>query len=468
MTQCSQNSFEFQVLGCREVVARFDGGAITSDGGGLLLREVDRRIGLIKRLAQCFVDRRDPERIEHSVAQLVAQRVYGLALGYEDLNDHDELRADPLLAVLAGSEDPSGSERRNERDRGKALAGKSTLNRLELSVEGDTEDRYKRVAYNAEAIDRLLVEVFLEAQQTTPEQIVVDLDATDLPVHGHQEKRFFHGFYNSYCYLPLYIVCGEHLLGVRLRASHIDASAGALSEIQRIITQIRERWPEVRIILRADSGFCRDALMSWCEGDEGSGKRADYVFGFARNERLRQMIDAPMQQAAALHRETGKAARVYVDLLYETRDSWSRPRRVVGKAEQIEGKENPRYVVTSLSETEWPAQQLYEQMYCARGDMENRIKEQLTLFADRVSAATMRANQLRLYLSAAAYVLMHGLRRLGLPGTELARAQCSTIRNKLLKIGAQVRVTVRKVWIALASGYPYLDLFRTIHGQLRC
>ena len=468
MTQCTQDSFEFDGLGSRAVVARFDGGTITSDAGGLLLREVDRRIGLLKRLSQCFLDRRDPERIEHGVEQLLAQRVYGLALGYEDLNDHDQLRADPLLAVLAGSEDPRGNERRLERDRGKALAGKSTLNRMELSPEADEGNRYKKIAYNAEAIDRLLVDVFLEAHGTAPEQIIIDLDATDLPVYGHQEKRFFHGFYNSYCYLPLYIVSGEHLLGVRLRASNIDASAGALSEIQRIVAQIRQRWPQVRIILRADSGFCRDELMSWCEGDKASGKRADYVFGFARNERLRQIIEPQMQQAAALHRETGKAARVFTDFLYETRDSWSRPRRVVAKAEQIEGKENPRYVVTSLSETEWPAQQLYEELYCARGDMENRIKEQLSLFADRVSAATMRANQLRLYLSAAAYVLMHGLRRLGLTGTDLARAQCATIRNRLLKIGAQVRITVRKVWIALATGYPWADVFSTVHRQLRC
>jgi hypothetical protein len=450
------------------VVARFDGGTITSDGGGLLLREVDRRVGLLQRLSKCFVDRRDPERIEHSVEQLLGQRVYGLALGYEDLNDHDRLRADPLLAVLAGSEDPGGRERRNERDRGKALAGKSTLNRLELSLEDDEQSRYKKIAYNAEAIDRLLVDIFLEAHETAPEQIVIDPDATDLPVYGHQEKRFFHGFYNSYCYLPLYIVAGEHLLGVRLRASNIDASAGVLSEMQRIVEQVRERWPQVRIILRADSGFCRDAVMSWCEGDETSGQRADYVFGFARNERLRQIIDAQIQQAAALQRETGKAARVFADFTYQTHDSWSRPRRIVAKAEQIEGKENPRYIVTSLSQTEWPARQLYEQLYCARGDMENRIKEQLSLFADRVSAATMRANQLRLYLSAAAYLLLHGLRRLGLAGTELARAQCSTIRNKLLKIGAQVRITVRKVWIALASGYPHLELFSTIHRQLRC
>jgi hypothetical protein len=312
------------------------------------------------------------------------------------------------------------------------------------------------------------VDVFLEAHDTAPEQIVIDLDATDLPVYGHQEKRFFHGFYNSYCYLPLYIVCGEHLLGVRLRQSNIDASAGALTEIERIVTQIRERWPQVRIILRADSGFCRDELMSWCEGEESGGNRADFVFGFARNDRLRQIIEPQMQQAAALHRETRQAARVFADFTYQTRDSWSRARRVIAKAEQIEGKENPRYVVTSLSEAGWEAQPLYEQLYCGRGDMENRIKEQLSLFADRVSTATMRANQLRLYLSAAAYVLMHGLRRLGLAGTELARAQCTTIRTRLLKIGAQVRITVRKVWIALASGYPGTELFSRIYSQLRC
>jgi len=434
------------------VVARLDGGKITSDAGGLLLREVDRRLGLLNRLRECFLDGREQSRVRHSVREMISQRVYGLALGYEDLNDHEQLRADPLLMLLAGSADGESP-----------LAGKSTLNRLELAGEAGEEDRYKKVHYAAEAIDRVLVQVFLEAHAQPPQEIVIDLDTTDLPLHGHQEQRFFHGFYYHYCYLPLYIICGEHLLGVRLRPANSDASAGALEELERIVKQIRQSWPQVKIILRADSGFCRELLMSWCEANQ-----VEYVFGFARNERLRRIIDPQMQQAAALHAESGQAARVFTEFVYQTNTSWTRPRRVVAKAEQIEGKENPRYLVTSLEAANWPARQLYEELYCARGDMENRIKEQYSLFAGRVSVATMRANQLRLYLSAAAYVLMSGFRRLALSGTAWARAQCETIRSQLLRIGAQVRITARKVWISIASSYPHCRVFAHAHRQLRC
>lgn len=452
MTECSQSSFEFAGAWSRSVVARFDGGKITSHAGGVLLREVDRRLRLLTRLSECFLDGREQSRVRHSVQAMVSQRVYGLALGYEDLNDHEQLREDPLLMLLAGSADAESP-----------LAGKSTLNRLELTGEAGEEDRYKKVHYAAEAIDRVLVEVFVEAYPEPPQEIVIDLDTTDLPLHGHQEQRFFHGFYYHYCYLPLYIVCGEHLLGVRLRPANIDASAGALEELQHVVKQIRQSWPQVKIVLRADSGFCRESLMSWCEANQ-----IDYVFGFARNERLRRIIDPEMQQAAALHRESGQAARVFTEFAYQTNDSWSRPRRVVAKAEQIEGKENPRYVVTSLDAAYWPARKLYEQLYCARGDMENRIKEQYSLFAGRVSAATLRANQLRLYLSAAAYVLMSAFRRLALSGTAWARAQCETIRLQLLRIGAQVRITARKVWISVASSYPHWRVFAQAHQQLTC
>lgn len=452
MTECTQSSFEFVGEWSRSVVARFDGGTITSDAGALLLREVDRRLGLLNRLSECFLDGREQSRVRHSVREMVSQRVYGLALGYEDLNDHEQLREDPLLMLLAGSTDAES-----------LLAGKSTLNRLELAGEAGQEDRYKKVHYDAAAIDRVLVQVFLEAHAQPPQEIVIDLDTTDLPLHGHQEQRFFHGFYYHYCYLPLYIVCGEHLLGVRLRPADIDASAGALDEIERIVKQIRQSWPQVKVILRADSGFCRESLMSWCEANQ-----VDYVFGLARNERLRRIIDPEMQQAAALHHESGQAARAFTEFAYETNTSWSRPRRVVAKAEQIEGKENPRYVVTSLDTANWPARQLYEELYCARGDMENRIKEQYSLFAGRVSAATLRANQLRLYLSAAAYVLMSAFRRLALSGTSWARVQCETIRSELLRIGAQVRITARKVWISIASSYPHWRVFAHAHQQLRC
>jgi hypothetical protein len=449
MTECTQSSFGFQAHFSRQVTARFDGGTISSDAGGLLLRETDRRLKLLRRLAQCFLDGRDRGRTRHTVAEMVSQRVYGLALGYEDLNDHEQLRQDPLLKLLAGKaelEEP--------------LAGKSTLNRLELST--GAPDRYKKITYWKQSIDELMVEVFVEAHAAAPEQIVLDVDTTDIELHGDQEGRFFHGYYDRYCYLPLYIFSGQHLLCARLRQANTDAAAGAPAEIQRIVAQIRRHWPEVRITLRGDSGFCRDELMSWCEGHQ-----VDYVFGFARNPRLRALAADALAQAARQWEQSGKPARVFLEFSYETvSGSWSRPRRVIAKAEHIDGKENPRYVVTSLAADLWPAQKLYEELYCARGDMENRIKEQFALFADRVSAETMRANQLRLYLSAMAYMLVCGLRRLGLKATELATAQTGTIRLRLLKIGALVRVSVRRVWISLPRSYPWPDLFRQAHQAL--
>jgi hypothetical protein len=432
------------------VVARFDGGTTTSDGGGLLLRATDQRLNLLPRLAQCFLDGRDATRIEHSVAEMVSQRVYGLALGYEDLNDHEQLRQDPMLKLLAGQPDLEAP-----------LAGKSTLNRLELST--GTPDRYKKITFWKASIDELLVDVFLEAHRNwCPREIVLDVDTTDVALHGRQEGRFFHGYYDHYCYLPLYVFCGEHVLCARLRPANIDAAAGSVSEIQRMVEQIRGAWPGVRILLRGDSGFCRDELMSWCEQH-----RVDYVLGFARNARLRAML-APQLAAASLQfEETRIPARMFAEFSYQTTTgSWNQPRRVVAKAEHIDGKENPRYVVTSLPAEAWPPQQLYEDLYCARGDMENRIKEQFMLFADRVSAETMRANQLRLYLSAMAYVLVSGLRRLGLQATELAHAQVSSIRLRLLKIGAHIRITVRKVWLSLPRSYPWPDLFQRVHFAL--
>jgi len=462
-TQCSQESLQFHPLNQRRVVGRFDGGAITSDAGGLLLREVEKRTGIVAQFAGCFTDHRDAERIEHTVKELVAQRVYALALGYEDLNDHDQLRRDPLLAVLAEKEDPTGESRVRERDQGKALAGKSTLNRLELTGKGvSEEERYKKIVMDEAAVDRLLVDIFLQAHREPPKEIILDLDATDDPVHGNQEGRFFHGYYGHYCYLPLYIFCGEHLLGARLRPSNIEASAGCREEVQRIVTEIRQTWPEVQITLRGDSGFCREELMSWCEAN-----RVDYVLGLAKNERLKAEIAPALEQAAAEYAATGKPARVFREFLYQTRDSWSRARRVVAKAEHLEKGSNPRFVVTSLASQAWEARALYEQLYCARGEMENRIKEQLSLFADRTSTALLRSNQVRLYFSSVAYLLIEALRRLGLQGTELARAQCDTLRLKLLKIGAQIRVTVRRVWISLAEGYAYAALFAKAYAQLR-
>jgi hypothetical protein len=462
-TECNQRSFGFHGLGRREVVARFDGGKITSDGGGVLLRAVERATGIVRRFSACFTDHRDPDRIEHTVEELVAQRVYALALGYEDLNDHDDLRHDPLLAVLVGKNDPLGQDRVRLEDQGKALAGKSTLNRLELTPVGATaKSRYKKIALDRRAVPSLFTEFFLRSYDRPPERIVLDLDATDDPLYGHQLGRFFHGYYGHYCYLPLYIFCGEHLLCARLRPSDIDASAGSVKELERIVTEIREQWPEVKIVIRGDSGFCREPIMAWCEANG-----VDFVLGVAKNDRLIAEIAEELGQAAQRFGETGQAARVFKDFYYQTRESWSRPRRVVGKAEHLAKGANPRFVVTSLSADEIEAQPLYENEYCARGDMENRIKEQqLYLFADRTSAATMRANELRLWFSSVAYTLMVALRRLGLKGTELANAQCGTIRLKLLKIGAQIRVTVRKVWISLSESCPYKCIFARVYDRL--
>jgi hypothetical protein len=462
-TQCNQESFEFHPLAKREVQGRFDGGTITSDAGGLLLREVEKRTKIVERFAACFTDHRDAERIEHTVKELVAQRVFALALGYEDLNDHDQLREDPLLAILAEKPDPTGESRARERDRGKALAGKSTLNRLELTkAEVKDDERYKKIVIDAEAVDRLLVEVFLEAHATPSAEIVLDLDATDDPVHGQQEGRFFHGYYGHYCYLPLYIFCGDSLLCARLRPSNLDASSGCVEELKRIVAQVRKTWPEVKITIRGDSGFCREELMSWCEQE-----RVDYVLGLAKNERLKAEIAAELEQAAAEFGATGKPARGFKEFVYQTRESWRRARRVIAKAEHLEKGSNPRFVVTSLVAEAWEARHLYEDLYCARGEMENRIKEQLMLFADRTSTAFLRSNQTRLYFSSVAYVLMEALRRLGLKQTELAQAQCSTIRLKLLKIGALIRITVRKVWVSMAEGYPDAEMFARIYAALQ-
>ena len=453
MTECTQSQFPFAAHFSRQVVAQFDAGQLSTEGGAPLLRQVDRKIGLLRRVTRCFTDARHPERVEHSLGEMLAQRIHGLALGYEDLNDHEELRHDPLLALLAG-----------KRDLTTPLAGKSTLNRMELAPTGSPlAERYHRITYSAEALDALLVEMFLEAHSPPPRVVVLDLDVTDTPLHGEQEGRFFHGYYGHYCYLPLYIFCGEHLLCARLRSSKQDASAGSLAEVERIVAQIRARWPRVRIVLRADSGFCREELMGWCETHG-----VHYVFGLARNARLRRKIAAEMRQAREEHRRTGKPTRVFAELRYRTRQSWSRSRRVVAKAEYLEKGENPRFVVTSLPVSEWPARELYEQCYCARGEMENRIKEQFQLFSDRMSTETMRANQLRLYFSSLAYVLLHALRRLGLAGTEWATARVDTLRLRLLKIAAQVRVTARRIWIRYSRSYPWKPQFAAAWAALRC
>jgi hypothetical protein len=446
------------------VTARFDGGAITSDAGGLLLREVEAKTGILRRFAACFTDHRDPELVEHTVYELVAQRVYALALGYEDLNDHEALRHDPLLAVLVGKSDPTGQDRRCPRDRGKSLAGKSTLNRLELTPAGaDPTSRYKKIVARHRDIEEFFVDTFLALHSTPPEEIVLDLDATDDPIHGHQLGRFFHGYYDGYCYLPLYIFCGEHLLCAKLRPADIDGAAGSVKQVAKLVQKIRAAWPNVRIVVRGDSGFCREHLMRWCEEN-----RVHYVLGLAKNVRLQRILGKELHEAKLQFEATDRPARVFKDFVYQTRKSWSRARRVVGKAEHLAKGSNPRFVVTSLAPEECEARALYEDVYCARGDMENRIKEQqLCLFADRTSCATMRANQLRLWLSSVAYTLLAVLRQFGLQGTEMAQARCDTIRLKLLKLGALVRTTVRRVWISFSESCPYQRVFAQVHENLR-
>ena len=452
-TECSAERSMFGRVEGRAVMAEFDGGALTSDAGGLLLGAADQRLGLVRRIARCFRDARDPRLVEHSVATLIGQRVFGIALGYEDLNDHDELRHDPLMAVLAGKLEA-------RREDCAPVAGKSTLNRLELSRE--TPTKYRKIAHEPAAIEALFVDLFVEAHARAPRQIILDLDATDDPLHGHQEGRFFHGYYDCYCYLPLYVFCGRHLLAAKLRPSNIDASAGSVEEVARIVAQIRRRWPRTRILLRADFGFAREALMAWCETN-----RVDFVFGLARNARLVEEISVELLQAEAEASATGKPARRFRDFRYATLDSWSRRRRVVAKAEWTNGEANPRFIVTSLNKAETSARFLYEKVYCARGEMENRIKEcQGDLFADRTSTATLGANQLRLWLASFAYALLCALRRIGLAHTQFAEATCGTIRLKLLKLAGLVRVSARRIKFALASACPYADEWRLAAARL--
>jgi len=463
-TECNLKQYEFHALGSRQVRGKFDGGAISSDGGAVLLRELELQIPILSRLANCFTDHRNPDKIEHGLLALLKQRVYGITLGYEDINDHDHLRFDPLLAVVCEKTDPCGEKRLQAQDKGKPLAGKSTLNRLELGdIDEAANHRYKKITGDPTLMDDLMVDLFVESFKAPPKQIILDVDATDDRLHGSQEDRFYHGYYKHYCYLPLYIFCGDQLLCARLRPANQDGAAGTVEEMQRIVSRIRSRWPKVQIILRGDSGFCRDSIMVWCEQN-----KVDYVLGLAKNKRLKATIADELEQAKTQHQKTGKAARVFKDFRYQTLKSWSCKRRVVGKAEHLAKGSNPRFVVTTLSKKVVDARRLYEDIYCARGDMENRIKEQqLDLFADRTSTHGMCSNQLRLYFSSWAYIVLETLRRVGLVGTEIAKAQCGTIRLKLLKIGAQIRVSVRKVWISWSENYPHAGLFEQILSRLR-
>ena len=475
MTECNGQIMMFQGHGKRRVEAEFDGGKISSDAGAVLLRELELKESIVEEFAkECFIDYRDARFIEFRVEELIKQRVFGLALGYEDLNDHDQLRVDPLLAMLCGREDPTGEDRRCDQDKGKPLAGKSTLNRLELySGDSRRDGKYKKIESKPEAIEEFFVARFLRVQREVPWRIYLDLDTTDDRVHGNQEGKYFQGHYDSYCYLPLYIFCGDHLLCAKLKTADKEAADGALDEIKRIVAQIRKWWPKTEIVIRGDSGFCRDEIMTWAEQQQD----VYYILGLGRNTRLLGGIERQMEQAQLRYEITGESARVFTEFSYRTRKTWSCDRRVIAKAEHMGQGANPRFVVTSLPyfDVDWKdevtvldAKHLYEEVYCARGDMENRIKEQqLDLFADRTSTHWLKSNQIRLWLASAAYILLSEVRRIGLAGTKLARAYCGTIREKLLKIGARIFISVRRIKVSISSAYPQQELFRLVWERLR-
>ena len=464
ITQCTEMQLGFQGLGRRKVQADFDGGHVTSDGGVLLLREMDKSLGLINRFSHCFTDYRDSERVEHKLEALLGQRIYGIALGYEDLNDHDDLLRDPLLAMALGKKDVEGKNRHRNSDKGKALASSSTLNRIELTpADASGTARYKKIVYHPEKVETLFTDMFLDSYTKAPEEIILDFDATDDPIHGNQEGRFFHGYYDCYCYIPLYVTCNDHLLVAKLREANQDASAGSVEILEILVRRIRKRWPEVRIVMRADSGFCRDSIMRWCEENN-----VYFVIGLAKNKRLLNSIVYQQFCAHARHLLTGAPTRVFTDFQYRTLNSWTVDRHVIAKAEHLRGGPNPRFIVTNLPQDYATPKELYENIYCARGEMENRIKEQqLDLFADRTSSHTMRANQLRLWFSSLAYVLVSAIRRVALKGTRLAKATCGSIRLKLFKIAAQVKISVRRFLIQLTTACPYQDVFRQALKNIR-
>lgn len=462
-TECKTKKHKFQPLGNRNVEADFNGGVITSDAGATILREVEKKFKVMAKFAECFVDHRKPWLVEHTVRDLAVQRILGIALGYEDLNDHDELRNDHLLGALVGKTDPTGMDRYKERDKGKPLAGKSTLNRMELSPDPEkATDKYKKITIDEKSAENYFIDLFIQTQKKNPEFIILDFDATDDPLHGNQEGRFFNGHYDNYCYLPLYVFSGEDLLSAKLQTAKKEVAAGTIPELEKIVSRIREAWPDVKILVRGDAGFCRDYIMNWCESHG-----VDFVFGCQSNERLEKIIAGELTEAKKLYKETEKAARVFKEFQYKTRTSWSRKRRVIAKAEHLPKGPNPRFIVTSLPKDDYPPRSTYEEVYCARGDMENRIKEQqLWLYADRTSSMTMRANQLRLWFSSVAYMLFVLLRKFGLAGTKAAKAQCGTIRDKLLKIGAIIKVSVRRVFISMSEAYPHKELFAAVIKNL--
>jgi len=450
--ECNTQGTLFLGVAGRDAVVRFDAGDVTSNGGVLMLERADRRIGLTSRFAECFRDHRDQDRVEHTARQLVTQRVFGLCLGYEDVSDHDVIGKDPLLAAACGKAEG-------------ALAAHPTLSRLEMTRQGATAaTRYAKVEMVQERVDDLLADVFMEAKGgADPGLVVLDVDNSDVPLHGGQEGRFFHGYYGNYCYLPLYVFAGEHLLLARLQTADGDPARDVVLELKKIVSRLKRKWPRAKILVRGDSGFCREELMAWCEA---AGHF--YVLGLARNERLEAHVADALDEAATAHEKSGRAERVFRDFDWTTRESWSRERRVVAKAEHlVGGKSNPRFVVTNLPRRSWAAKRLYEKLYCARGEAENRIKEQqLGLFGTRLSTPTLQGNAVRIAMSAMAYVLTCALRRLGLAGTDMANAQADTIRLRLLRIGALVRITVRKIWVSMSASWPWRDLFESCAARL--
>lgn len=434
MTNCKRESIYFPANKSKKVELNFKGGDVTSDGGVLLLREIDRKLGLTKQIANFIPDSRDQRYVEHSIEKILAQRVYGIALGYEDVNDHASLRKDPGFQTAVNSNDD--------------LASSSTLSRFENRI------TKKTVA----DMNKIFVETFIASFKKAPKELILDFDPTDDPIHGHQDNRFYNGYYKSYCYLPLYVFCGEDLLVSYLRPSNIDGAKHSWAILSLLVKRFRQEWPEVKIIFRGDTGFCRHKMLEWCDKHN-----VGYIVGIARNNRILKSSSSLRNEASELCDETKESQRLFGEFQYAA-ESWKRKRKVVVKAEHTELGANPRFIVTNL---EGDPQKLYEEIYCARGDMENRIKEQqLDLFADRTSCSDWWANSFRLLLSGCAYVLMSAIRRLALKGTSLAKAQCGTIRLKLLKIGAVIIRNTRRVKFLLSSSYPYKDLFCKIHRKL--
>jgi TusA-related sulfurtransferase len=458
----------FQDLGKRKVVGDFSGGRLSSDGGVLLLRQIDAGMGIIRTVSRAFRDDRNPDLIEHSVEELLRQRIFGLALGYEDLNDHEQLRRDPLIAAAVGKEDLLGEARRLEKDRGFAMASAATLNRLELGAQH--ADRYRKLHADPQKLENIVLELGVRALPKHSKLLVLDFDATDDPLHGSQEGRFFHGYYGNYCYLPLYCFCGAVPLWSQLRMSDHDASTGTVEALTKIVKALRQRMPGVIIVVRADSGFAREPIMAWCE----SQSDVYYLIGVARNSRLEQILEPAMDKAKIRHCLTGGVAcREFMEVEYQTQKSWSRSRRLLGKAEVLGGnKANPRFVVTNIPAAGILSQDkrvlmagevssLYEQEYCGRGEAENMIKQMtLDLHADRTSTHWMASNQMRLWFSTLAYLLLERLQTLGLAGTVLAKVTLGTLRLKLLKVAALVEVSVRRVHVALCSAFPLQEVFR--------